>query len=308
MIFFVYRVFSPYLSLYFVSRGAGLDSIGVYREALRFVFTLLNIYLIYSSVQLGRKFELEVRYKHVIGQFGRNWLLSFLLFIPLYFLLGEEWRSIVWSGLTIHFTSGYVVGAKMFSAISLGWLVERRLPMKLGWSREILKPVLVYYGIQFLTASARHIMFYRMVESGYSRSGFSQVSAYTSMLMSVIYPLFLYRMLSAGRKINLEEDYPSVLYTLLVPKLVNRITSDGVHTVVMYILEPKVSVLLDFLYDTIIEFVNTPISLMGLVFGLICYNYLNSKYRYKSTLNSKSNSTADRDSGLNSLYDFFLSE
>ena len=143
---------------------------------------------------------------------------------------------------------------------------------------------MVYYGVLLLRALSQRVLSYTLLNS----SNRALSVWYTTVLSWVVFPFWLWylvRMLSSGRRIDLKEEYGSVLYTIWVPSVVYSTLSYFAVIVFYYLRDPSLSMLeIPVAYG--LKFVSSTLGVLGLPFGLLCYGYINSRYRFNAQLNN----------------------
>ena len=88
--------------------------------------------------------------------------------------------------------------------------------------------------------------------------------------------------------IDLESDYGSVLYTFWVPSIAGSILTYITH-VAFYFYRSGMLFAIPIAYN--LKLIGPTLAILGLPFALLCYGYLNSKYRYNAQLIKDTNET-----------------
>jgi hypothetical protein len=115
---------------------------------------------------------------------------------------------------------------------------------KREWNPVILRPVLVYNSVLLIRSWGQRVISYILLNS----PNFSTPLWVTSVLRYSVAPFWLwyiFMMYSSGRKIDLREDYGSILYTVLVPSLVYLTLSHIGILAFYYLRDPSLWMLLN---------------------------------------------------------------
>lgn len=253
--------------------------IGNYTEYYMFIFDLLGIILsliaIFVGYRIGRNTDYKSEYEGFIKFIGIGWIASSLVCVPSYLFVDSAWREL--DAIPYVFTVGLNVCAILFSSITLGWIARDGFQIKREWNPVILRPVLVYNGLLLLRPLLqRTISFIRLNNSN--------PGAFSSWQMSVIrwsvLPIelwFLVRMLSSGRRIDLKEDYGSVIYTFWVSSVALLTLSELVSIAYYYARFQSLSMLSNLPWTYVRRLIWSTHGILGLPFALLCYGYINSK-------------------------------
>lgn len=275
-----YSAVSPFLSLLIIGRGGDYSSVKFYRELFKVLWMLVTFGIIYVWYRMGKTADMKHDYKSHIQSMGASWVVYTVLLVPMYFTITEEmWKSSIQIALTQSVFSGYSVGAMMFSALTLGWLVEERPVFRKEFNQVILRPVLIYNGVKLLQSILRDYIYHLNFTTSLSIRSMGTYNAVIGALVFPIWIWYLTRLLGAGKNIELKTDYPIIMFTLWAPNVAKRLLSEVSQILFRYFTYSATPDFLDILYDLAFMLINSVKGLMGLAFGLVCLGYLNSRYQ-----------------------------
>ena len=98
-------------------------------------------------------------------------------------------------------------------------------------------------------------------------------------------------MLSLGRRVDLKEDYGSVIYTFWVPSIAYLTLSELVTIAYYYARFQSLSLLGNLPLTYVSRLVGSILRVLGLPIGLLCYGYLHSRYSYNTQPSEGSDSS-----------------
>ncbi len=269
---------SPIVHMYLI------PLIGKYTEYYRFFFDLLYYSLllvtIFVGYRIGRNADYQSEYKGFIKFMGIGWIVSSLVCIPSYLFVDSAWREL--DVIPYVFTVGLNVCAILFSSITLGWITRDEINFKREWNPVILRPVLVYNGLLLLRSLAQRVL--RHIDLNSSNP--AAISRSMSVLRWSLLPIWLWylvRMLSSGRRIDLKEDYGSVIYTFWVSSVALLTLSELVSIAYYYARFQSLSMLSNLPWTYVRRLVGSTIGVLALPFALLCYGYIISKTNISPT-------------------------
>ncbi len=260
------------------------QDIDFYRFVFDFLWYVLSFITIYIGYRIGKDADIENEYQGLIKSLGAGWIASSLIFVPFYLSSDDVLRTIANVTTIYGFTGGYRVAAVLFSTMTIGWITRDGIRFKREWNPVILRPVLVYNGVLLFRALSQRVLNYTLLNS----SNRAPSLWYMTVLSWVVTPFwiwYLVRMLSSGRRIDLKEEYGSVLYTIWVPSIVYS-TLSYFAVIVFYYLRYQSLSMLEIPVAYGLKFVSSTLGVLGLPFGLLCYGYIHSRYHFNVQLNN----------------------
>lgn len=276
-----YSAFNPFYSLYLIHMGIEASKIKFYREIIKVIWLGVSVGIIYVWFRIGKTADMKYNYKSYLKSMGLSWVIYSIALVPLYFLAEDElWKSIISMGLMNTVMSGYGIGAIMFSALTLGWLAEKRPVFTKEFHQVIVKPVVIYNGVKVAQSILGDYFFHLMYTTPMKTSTHG---LYNTIVGVIVFPVriwYLAKLLSSGRKIDLKTEYPSILFTLWVPRIARIVLTRTSDTLFHYVTHSELPDILNSLYKLTFSVVNSVPGLMGLAFGLICFGYLHSRYNF----------------------------
>ncbi len=274
----IYHGFSAFFPLFLIRRGMASGNMGFYMD----LFTLVGFGVTLGTVMVGyrftRKADIEKEHMQIIKDLGLGWIVSTILVLPVFLSSDEMWRSLAQVTLMRSATSGYVTGAILFSGMVLGWIIEDRFVISRELNMVILKPLVVYHGVKFIE---RFIMTTLISNSMYGGLNIREIGTYSFIMGLLIYPIWLWylkRMLSSGKKIDLAEEYGSVLFTLWAASAA-RMSLSYISNAVLWQSFSGLADLPEFIINYAIKLAESTVSVFGLAFALICFGYISSLRR-----------------------------
>jgi hypothetical protein len=108
----------------------------------------------------------------------------------------------------------------------------------------------------------------------------------SSSFMGLVWVWYVSRMFRSGKDTNLEEDYGSILYTIWLPSIVLSVLTYSAH-VLFYYFRMGMNDLFVLPVAYKLNLIAPTLQVFGVPLALLCYGYLNSKYRYISRLGDK---------------------
>jgi len=280
----IYYGLSPFISLLVIKRGVAFDNIALYRDLTTLVGFGVTLATVTAGYRFGKKADIENQYMQYIKDLGAGWIASTILVLPVFLSPDEIWRGAAQGILVRSATSGYETGAIIFSGIVLGRLIDDRFKVSREWNTLIIRPLIAYNGVKFIGDLIRTVLVRYSMIYGIS---VSMMGSYSFLIALVTYPIWLWylrRMLSAGRKINLAEEYGSVLFTIWAIS-VAKMTLKRISNALLYQSISGLADLLEFLFDYALNLIGSTVGVFGLAFALICLGYVNTRHRYAAELN-----------------------
>lgn len=265
----------------------GIEYTDFYRSILWLLSVLVNLLVIYLGYRLGKSSDLPDEYRTYVKSMGYAWVVSTLIVLVPYLLLDEETRMFLQIILLMGVPGGYRVPAALFASISLGWLTRDGLIFKREFNQTILKPVLVYNGLLLLRTIIQRISSLYFMNSG-NRSSMSWQMSLLSWVMTPIWLGYISTLYKNGKNINLETDYGNIFYTFWISSIVLSLLT-FVTNVLFYFVRSGMQDLFALPIAYNIKLIGPTLKVFGLPFALLCYSYIDSKYRHKSYLKLSEN-------------------
>ncbi len=276
----IYRGLSPWTQIYLHVWGIPYQYLWFYRDLIQLLGYGITLITILAGYRLGKTSDLENEYMDYVKVLITGWIFSTVLIFALFLSPNENIRQNAF-GLVLQSASlGSNVCAYIFSGIVLGWLIDDGFKISRTWNLEVRKPVLVYYSIFLVKSLILQVLFSHFLGQ-IGNSNIRAYGSYSTLLHGLSYPVWIWylsKMLSAGRKVDLREDYGSILFTI------------GGHSVaVMSLISFSQAVfnwdvnglmdILQFMLSYVLKLIGNILGVFGIAFTLVCFGYLHSKLK-----------------------------
>ena len=272
---FVPRGYSPFLRIILTFRNN--ESYELFKLLFDIFDIIISITVIVSGYMFGRRVDLSRNYRKYINCLLISWVLAAVFFGVLYFFT-EDMTKAVYQNTLIQSTTGYNVLAPFFSGMTLGWLVKDRPSIQTTWNKSILNYVLILQGVNLVISMGSSYFQKVFLYSGRSIAAYglySQVSSFAYFLVSL---WFMWKMYQAGKTVELDREYGSILFTLWAPRVAVLV----IQSLIIWYVQQYSRV--DWFFHLAERILLSPIRAFGLHFALLCLGYIHSRYMFVEKL------------------------
>ena len=281
MILAIYNGVTPFSSLFIMSRGGNSEYTKIVSDMIELGCYLLRIGIVYFGFKWGKDIEIEEHYRTFFKAIIASWLGS-VVFSAIGWLLVQEviWNSIFQLMVTQSILSGYTTGMMVFSGVVLAGLWTNKYRFEREWNRPILKYVLIITGLRFVYETVRTYLWADYFK--HNMSALTTFSWTTAVALWCVNWWYLFKLFGVGKKVNLIEDYKTILFTLWATRIVSNMISE---IFLSLIYERTV---LKSMIEIVFRMIQSSVSSFGVGFAVLCLGYYHRRYLTENGTNALS--------------------